>query len=210
MEKISVKNVCKKFKQQVIIDNFSIELIAGKVYGFSGYNGSGKTVLLKLLTGLIKPDEGEIRVDEKILGKQIDFPPSTGVIIDKPEFFGEYSGFKNLKLLAEIKNVINDQDIYEVLDLFGLNDYKKLVRKYSLGMIQRLGLAQAFMEKPDFVVLDEFTNALDKDGITFIHEYIKNYRSQSRIIILTSHYENDLLTLCDEIYSLDKGKVMKC
>ncbi len=209
MKKIKIINLSKCFKGQDVISEFSAELEAGKIYGFSGRNGSGKTVLLKLLSGLLKPTTGKIMIDDYQLGKDIEFPLSIGVIIDKPEFFDEYSGLKNLKILSEIKNVLSEQEVTEVMKYFGLFDLKKKVKKYSLGMKQRLGLAQAFMESPELLILDEFTNALDKEYTVFIHNEIRSYINDNRIIILTSHYEQDLYALCDEIYTIEDGNVKK-
>lgn len=209
MKKIKIINLSKSFKGQDVISEFSAELEAGKIYGVSGRNGSGKTVLLKLLSGLLKPTTGKIMIDDYQLGKDIEFPLSIGVIIDKPEFFDEYSGLKNLKILSEIKNVLSEQEVTEVMKYFGLFDLKKKVKKYSLGMKQRLGLAQAFMESPELLILDEFTNALDKEYTVFIHNEIRSYINDNRIIILTSHYEQDLYALCDEIYTIEDGNVKK-
>lgn len=209
MKEIIINNLRKEFKDKLILKKVDLHLYSGKIYGISGRNGTGKTVLLKLLTGLMKPDEGEIIIDNKKLGDDMEFFDSVGVIIDKPEFFEELNGIKNLKIFAEIKNKINDEDILKIFNLFELHDTKKIVRKYSLGMKQRLGLAQAFMESPDFIVLDEFTNGLDKEGIVFIREYIKNYKSDDRIIILTSHYEEDLISLCDERFTIENGEIKK-
>ncbi|MFV0552838.1 MAG: ATP-binding cassette domain-containing protein [Anaerorhabdus sp.] len=209
MKKIKIINLSKSFKGQDVISEFSAELEAGKIYGVSGRNGSGKTVLLKLLSGLLKATTGKIMIDDYQLGKDIEFPLSIGVIIDKPEFFDEYSGLKNLKILSEIKNVLSEQEVTEVMKYFGLFDLKKKVKKYSLGMKQRLGLAQAFMESPELLILDEFTNALDKEYTVFIHNEIRSYINDNRIIILTSHYEQDLYALCDEIYTIEDGNVKK-
>lgn len=209
MKKIKIINLSKSFKGQDVISEFSAELEAGKIYGVSGRNGSGKTVLLKLLSGLLKSTTGKIMIDDYQLGKDIEFPLSIGVIIDKPEFFDEYSGLKNLKILSEIKNVLSEQEVTEVMKYFGLFDLKKKVKKYSLGMKQRLGLAQAFMESPELLILDEFTNALDKEYTVFIHNEIRSYINDNRIIILTSHYEQDLYALCDEIYTIEDGNVKK-
>jgi ABC-2 type transport system ATP-binding protein len=132
-----------------------------------------------------------------------------GAIIDSPEFFNEYSGIKNLQILADIKKKIGEKEIEHYFSVFGLNDKSKTVRKYSLGMKQRLALAQAFMESPEFIVLDEFSNGLDKHGVEFVRKYIKDYSNNETIIILTSHYDEDLSILCDEVYKIEDGEVSK-
>ena len=154
--KIEIRDLNKKIGKNQILDNISVTLISGKVYGLSGTNGSGKTMLMRALCGLIRPSSGEIRIDNQILGKDISFPPSVGALIEAPSFIPKYTGFKNLKILAAIKNKINNQDIRNTLIQVGLDpDDRRAYRKYSLGMKQRLGIACAVMENPNLILLDK-------------------------------------------------------
>lgn len=164
--KISVKDVSREMKSNIILDNINLEFESGKIYGLCGHNGSGKTMLLRAIAGLIQIDHGAIMIDEKILHHDIDYPPEMGLIIETPTFFKYYTGMENLQYLAEIRNKISQNDIIEALKRVGLdpND-RRTVAKYSLGMKQRLAIAQAVMEKPQLILLDEPTNALDPDAV---------------------------------------------
>ena len=209
MKKIILENVSKSFKGQTIFEDVNLEFTSNKIIGIVGENGSGKTVLMKLLVGLMKPSEGEIQIDENILGSDIDFPESVGVIIDKPVFLNEYSGIKNLMILKDIKNIIDENKVKETFRLVGLKDEQKKVQNYSMGMKQRLAIAQAIMEEPELLVLDEFSNGLDKKGIELIHQILLAYKNEERIIIISSHNQYDINNLCDEIYEVLDNKVTK-
>ena len=163
-------------------------MVAGKIYGLKGKNGSGKTMLMRVISGLITPTEGEVLIDGKKLGKDMSFPESIGLLIENPAFLPTYSGFDNLKTIASIKGVITDEEIKDVIKRVGLDpDDKKKYKKYSLGMKQKLGIACAIMEKPDIVILDEPVNAVEEDGIKVISEVLDELKKEGKIIILASH-----------------------
>ena len=169
MTKIQLENVTKRFKEHTVVDSVSMELVSGSVTGLKGINGSGKTMLMRLMCGLILPTEGRIMINGKEIGKDMDFPDNLGLLIENPAFLDNYSGFANLKMLAEIRNIITDENIWEVISRVGLDpDDKKKYKKYSLGMKQRLGIAGAIMEQPDILLLDEPTNALDTKGVEML------------------------------------------
>ena len=202
---VEIKNLYKKYKDAIILNKVNLELEEGKIYGIVGRNGSGKSMLFKTICGLINPTEGEVKVfGEDIAGG--NFPKNTGVIIEAPGFLPQYSGFNNLKLLASINNVATDEDIKKVIGLVGLNpEDKKPVKKFSLGMKQRLGIAQAIMEKPKLLILDEPMNGLDSSGVEDIRNLIKEYKSTGVTIILSSHNKEDIEILCDEVFNMENG-----
>lgn len=205
MNKLEAIDLEKKFKDNLIFSHVNVEFEEGKIYGIVGENGSGKTVFLKTLCGLLKPSSGKVVYNGKTLKEDFDFLPSIGIIIEKPGFFDEMTGFDNLKLLASIQNTINDDRIREVLKYVHLENNKKVVKKYSLGMKQRLGIAQAMMENPDILILDEFSNALDTEGVEMTHNLLRDLKQHNKIIIITSHSKFDIETLCDHVYSFKKG-----
>ncbi len=206
--KIEIKNVTKTIKENVILSNINLLMTSGNIYGLYGHNGSGKTMLLKSICGLIKIDSGFIKVDGKEIGKDIDFPESIGAIIETPGFFKFYSGYENLKTLAQIKNKIGENDIKKALISVGLNpEDKREVAKYSLGMKQRLALAQALMEQPKLLVLDEPTNALDENGVKTFHELIKKEKEKGTLVILASHNKDDINILADVKLKMDNGRL---
>ena len=205
---IKVENVSLKIKKDMILRNINVEFDDGKIHGIIGRNGSGKTMLMKCICGFIRPTEGEITVAGKRIGVDCDFPESVGVIIETPEFIPYYSGFKNLKLLADIRHKITDEDIRRSIELVGLDPkLKKSVKKYSLGMRQRLGLAQAIMENPDLLILDEPMNGLDKDGVGEMRKYLLDLKAQGKTILIASHSAEDIDVLCDSVVEMDKGKM---
>ena len=207
---IKVNNVSLKIKKDMILRNINVEFERGKIHGIIGRNGSGKTMLMKCICGFIKPTEGEITVAGKRIGIDCDFPESVGVIIETPEFIPYYTGFKNLKLLADIRRKITDEDIRRSIELVGLDPkLKKSVKKYSLGMRQRLGLAQAIMEDPDLLILDEPMNGLDKDGVGEMRKYLLDLKAQGKTILIASHSAEDIDVLCDSVVEMDKGKMEK-
>ncbi len=207
---IKVENVSLKIKKDMILRDINVEFGDGKIHGIIGRNGSGKTMLMKCICGFIRPTEGEITVAGKRIGVDCDFPESVGVIIETPEFIPYYTGFKNLKLLADIRHKIGDEDIRKSIELVGLDPkLKKSVKKYSLGMRQRLGLAQAIMEDPDLLILDEPMNGLDKDGVGEIRKYLLDLKAQGKTILIASHSAEDIDVLCDTVVEMDKGKMEK-
>lgn len=207
---ISIENLNKQFKNQLVLNNINVKFSNGHIYGIIGRNGSGKTVLLKCICGFLKPTTGVISVNHKIVGKDIDFPENLGFIIETPGFLLNYSGYKNLKYLASIRKKIDGNEIKESMSLVGLDSAdKKHVGKYSLGMRQRLGIAQAIMENPDILVLDEPMNALDKNGVEEMRRLFLKMKSEGKLILLTSHNREDIEILCDEVYEMEEGILNK-
>ncbi|MDC7301279.1 ATP-binding cassette domain-containing protein [Agathobacter ruminis] len=207
--KIEIQNATKIIKDAVVLDDISLTFESGKIYGFRGKNGSGKTMLMRAIAGLITLTNGKILIDGKQLGKDFSFPESIGVLIENPSFIDSYSGYRNLKALADIKHLIGEEDIRNVISAVGLNpDDKKKYGKYSLGMKQRLGIAAAIMEKPDIILLDEPINALDEKGVEDIRKLLLDLRNGNRIIIVACHDREELNLLSDEIIELADGKVV--
>lgn len=206
--KIKIDNVTKYIKQALILDKVSLEFESGKVYGLQGPNGSGKTMLMRLVSGLIRPTEGTVEIDGKLLGKDLDFPDSIGLLIENPAFLPEYTGFKNLELLASIKGRATDEDIRKAISDAGLDpDDKRKYGKYSLGMKQRLGIAGVLMERPELILLDEPTNALDDKGVEQICQLICRERDRGALIIAACHDAAILERISDEIYTVYEGRV---
>lgn len=202
---IEIKNLSKIIQGVRILNDININFKEGNIYGIIGTNGSGKSMLFKAICGLINSTDGEIKVFDEVI-KDGKFPRETGVIIETPGFLQHYSGFRNLKILASINNKISDEDIKDTISLVGLNpDDKRPVKKYSLGMKQRLGIAQAIMEKPKLLVLDEPMNALDSSGIDLVRKILLRLKAESVTIVLTSHNNEDIDALCDYIYKMDCG-----
>ncbi len=210
MNAIEVKKLTKKFRDVTVLDNISVCFEAGKVHGLIGRNGSGKTMLMKCICGLVPYETGIICVNGKQIGKDVDIPSNVGVIIETPGFLPNYSGYNNLKFLAKITNKIGKEEIRKAISSVGLDpDDKKYVGKYSLGMRQRLGLAQAIMENPDLLILDEPMNGLDKDGVKDMREYLLNLKKQGKTILIASHSAEDIDVLCDTVCEMDKGVLTK-
>ena len=207
---IELKDINVKFKNETILENININLEKNKIYGFIGANGSGKSVLFKTMCGYIRPSSGEVIIDEKKLGKQYDFPDDMGILIEKPGFFWYTSAFNNLKYLADINKKIDSERIKDTIRMVGLDpESKKKVGKYSVGMKQRLGIAQAIMEKPSIIILDEPMNGLDTEGVELIRNLIFKLKEDGATIIISSHYKEDINVLCDEVYKVEKKKVKK-
>ena len=208
MNAVSVKNLTKKFKEAVVLDNVSIDFETGKVHGLIGRNGSGKTMLMKCICGIVPPTSGEIYVNDQRIGKDTDIPKNVGVIIETPGFIPGYSAYSNLKFLAAINGKIGRDEIRTAIKSVGLDpDDKKRVGKFSLGMRQRLGLAQAIMENPELLILDEPMNGLDKDGVKDMRKYLLDLKEQGKTILIASHSAGDIEVLCDTVHEMDKGKV---
>ncbi len=206
---IIIKNFTKELSNNLVLDNVNLNLKSGNIYGFVGKNGSGKTMLMRAICGLILPTSGYVEIDGKIIGKDISFPDSVGVLIENPGFISHYSGFKNLKVLAQIKNKISDDEIIETIKKVGLdpND-KKSFRKYSLGMKQKLGIAAAIMENPELLILDEPFNGLDEDSLDKVRELILDSKNENKIIIMSCHDSEEIKNICDEIVEIKFGKIV--
>lgn len=210
MDMISVNNVNLTLSKNQILKNISVSFEAGKIHGLIGRNGSGKTMLMKCICGFINATDGEIIVDGKRVGKDVDFPKDIGMIIETPGFIPYYSGYKNLKLIAGLNGKIGRDEITKAMEQVGLDPkLKRHVRKYSLGMRQRLGLAQAIMENPKILVLDEPFNGLDKDGVKEMREYLLSYKEQGKTILICSHSTEDIAVLCDTVHEMDKGVITR-
>ena len=210
MQEIIVDHVSLQIKKAKLLSDINLTLHSGKVYGLRGRNGSGKTVLMKCICGFMRPTEGSVSVNDKVIHKDMDFLPSAGIIIEEPGFFPNYSGFKNLKILAGIQNMISDDRIQQTMELVGLDSsMKKPVGKYSLGMRQRLGIAQAMMEDPEILSLDEPTNGLDEDGVEWFRQFILEQKEKGKLILLASHSREDIEMLSDEVYFMEKGVLVK-
>lgn len=207
---IEVNHASKSFKEIEVLHDINISFEKGKIHGLIGRNGSGKTMLMKCICGFISLSSGNIIVDKKVIGKDIDIPNSMGIIIETPGFLSNYSAYKNLKFLADITGKANKERIIQTISDVGL-DYKnkKHLGKYSLGMRQRLGLAQAIMENPDILILDEPMNGLDKDGVTDMRNYLLKLKEQGKTILIASHSSEDIDVLCDTVSEMDKGVLTK-
>ena len=175
--RIEISHMYKKISKNIVLNDINLILESGNIYGFVGKNGSGKTMLMRALCGLILPSQGVVKIDDKYLGKDISFPNSVGALIDSPGFISTYNGFKNLNFLAKIQNIIGDQEIKQVMEKVGLDpEDKRPYKKYSFGMRQRLGIAAAIMEKPNFLILDEPFNGLDEEILLIVKQIIKSYK----------------------------------
>jgi len=206
--KIELKHVSKTIRNQPVAQDICAELESGRIYGFQGINGSGKTMLMRLICGLIRPTEGEILIDGKRLGKDLTFPDSVGLFLENPAFLDRYSGMQNLKMLASIENNIGDAEVEAALRAVGLDPSdRKKYRKYSLGMKQRLGIAAAVMEQPELVILDEPTNSLDADGVQLVKGILAQQKARGALVIISCHDLAVLQEMSDEILLLEAGRV---
>jgi ABC-2 type transport system ATP-binding protein len=203
---IEITGVTKRYGSATVLDNINVSFERGRIHGLIGRNGSGKTMLMKCICGFVPVTSGKIVVNGKIIGKDTDVPDRLGAIIENPGFLYNYSGYKNLKFLAGIKNTIGKQQIREAIEMVGLDpDSRKHVGKYSLGMKQRLGLAQAIMENPDILLLDEPMNGLDKTGVEEMRVLFKKLADSGKTIIMANHSAEDIEMLCDTVCEMDLG-----
>lgn len=203
---VELNNVSKILRGRQVLDHVNYEFEYGKVYGLYGPNGSGKTMILRVLAGLVIPTEGEVLIDGKKLHRDISFPPETGLIIENMELIPQYTAVENLRLLAQINKTASEEDIRESLDRVGLSS-ELPVKKFSLGMKQRLNIAQAIFEKPRLILLDEASNALDEKGIEMLHRIVKDEKKRGACIIMATHNKSDMEQVCDRILKISEGKM---
>lgn len=207
---IQLQNVTKRIKENTVLDNVSYTFKSGFVYGLYGQNGSGKTMLLRAISGLINLDSGSIFIDGEKLHDKIEFPPETGIVIENMELLPECSAKRNLQMLAKIKNIADEKDISFSLESVGLDpDSDKKVKKFSLGMKQRLNIAQAIFENQKIILLDEPTNALDEEAVQLIYKIIREEKSRGATIIVATHHKEDLKEVCDVILKIAEGKIVE-
>ncbi|MDE6313399.1 MAG: ATP-binding cassette domain-containing protein [Lachnospiraceae bacterium] len=203
---VKVENLCLEIKKDMILKEINIEFEKGKIHGLVGRNGSGKTMLMKCICGFVRPTKGVVTVQNSVIGKDRDFPESLGLIIETPGFIPYYSGYRNLRILAEPNGTVGKKDILAVLERVGLAQaVHRRVGKYSLGMRQRLGIAQAIMENPKLLVLDEPFNGLDKEGVEDMRKILLELKEQGTTIIMASHNGEDIRLLCDTVQEMEKG-----
>lgn len=203
---VEIKNYCKSIKSRPILNNVSYNFEYGKIYGIYGHNGSGKTMLLRAIAGLLVPDSASVVIDGKVLHKDMSFPPSIGIVIENMNLLPQYNAFDNLKILGKIKKTATDEDIKTALERVGLKSDLK-VKKFSLGMKQRLNIAQAVFEKQKIILLDEPTNALDNDGVQLIYKLLKEEKERGALVVITTHHKEDLEEVCDVVLKMTEGEL---
>ena len=203
---VEIKNYCKSIKSRPILNNVSYNFEYGKIYGIYGHNGSGKTMLLRAIAGLLVPDSGSVVIDGKVLHKDMSFPPSIGIVIENMNLLPQYNAFDNLKILGKIKKTATDEDIKTALERVGLKSDLK-VKKFSLGMKQRLNIAQAVFEKQKIILIDEPTNALDNDGVQLIYKLLKEEKERGALVVITTHHKEDLEEVCDVVLEMTEGEL---
>ena len=208
MNEIQIVNYTKEIKGRIVLDSVSLTFHPGRIYGLKGVNGSGKTMLLRAVCGLIYPTHGYVEIDGERLGKDISFPRSISALIESPAFLDNFTGYKNLEMIASLKEVATKEDIENALREVGLDPHDtRTYRKYSLGMKQKLGLACCFMENPDIILLDEPFNALDEESVEKVKKIILKHKERGALIVLACHDGESLSSLSDEIYNIVEGRV---
>ena len=207
---VVIDNLCLQVKKEQILNGINIEFEKGKIHGLVGRNGSGKTMLMKCICGFVKPTKGTVTVQGKVIGRDRDFPESLGLIIETPGFIPYYSGYRNLKILGEANGKLEKKDILNVMEYVGIEKAAhRRVGKYSLGMRQRLGIAQAIMESPELLVLDEPFNGLDKAGVEDVRKILLSLKEQGKTIIMASHNSEDIRLLCDTVHEMERGEIVR-
>ena len=207
---VQICQVTKCFGEDLVLKEVNLTLNCGQVYGIVGNNGSGKTVLMKCICGFVLPTKGAVLSNGKKIGKDMDYLQDAGVIIETPGFISYYSGLKNLKLLAGLNGKKDTAHLSRVMELCGLDPGLRLpVRKYSLGMRQRLGIAQAIMEDQKYLILDEPMNGLDKQGVEDVRKLLLQLKEQGKLILIASHNKADIDILCDEVYEMESGTMKR-
>ena len=208
MHTIELRNISKVIKNNIVLSNINYKFESGKVYGLKGRNGSGKSMLLRTISGLIRPTSGSVIIDGKELHKEIESPGNIGIVVENAGLYPDFTGFYNLKYLAGIMGQISDDEIINAIKRVELDLYdKKIVKKYSLGMKQKIVIAQAIMEKPDFLLLDEPTNALDESGVKLLREIVQEEATRGALVIIASHNQEDIELLCDKVIIMADGKI---
>lgn len=207
--KIEVINFTKSIDKIKVLENVNVLLESGNIYGLVGKNGSGKTMFLRMIAGLILPTIGEVRVNERVLGKDTSFPDDLGILLEKPSFLPHLTGYENLQMLAKIRNVTSNKEIQSFMNLFDL-DWKsnKKIKEYSLGMKQKLGIIQAIMENQQIIILDEPFNALDESSVETLRQVLEKLKAEHKLIVMTSHNKEDIQLLCDHTFMISDGKVI--
>lgn len=206
---IEVKHICKKLNNNIILQDVSLTLKSGFIYGLKGKNGSGKTMLMRAICGLIKLDSGNITINGEVLHKDISFPKSIGVLIENPSFLNNLTGYENLKILSDLHDKLSEKEIRDTLSAVGLEPYdKRVYRKYSLGMKQKLGIAAAIMGTPDIVILDEPINAIDHEGVLLVRQLLTKVKENGSVVIIACHDREELELLSDIIIPIEKGRVL--
>lgn len=207
---LELRSVSKQINGNVILDDINLKLFPGKIYGIVGKNGSGKTMLFRVIAGLIRVNKGEVLFKEKNLFEKTKNPPVVGITIENMGMYPEFTGFRNLEFLAGIRKIATDEDIRRSIERVGLDpDDKRPIKKYSLGMRQRITLAQAFMERPEILLLDEPTNGLDESGVELVRGILKEEAKRGAIVFLSSHNKEDIECLCDEIFRINCGRLLE-
>lgn len=203
---IQIKDLNLNIKGHQILSDVNMTMYEGKIYGLIGNNGSGKTMLMKCICGFVKPTSGEVIVNGEVIGRDVDYIKDTGIILENPGFIPYYSGLQNLKMLSEISKQADITKIRETMKICGLDpDLKLPVKKYSLGMRQRLGIAQAIMEDQSILILDEPMNGLDREGIAAVRTLLLEMKAKGKLILLASHNREDIAILCNEVFAIEKG-----
>lgn len=209
MNSIMINNITKTFGKHTVLDNVSLAVSQKQIIGLVGVNGSGKTMLLRCICGFVIPEKGEIFINGAKIGEKTDFAKDIGIIIEMPGFLPVYSGITNLSILASYSGGKSKEELSVLMRKVGLDpEDKRPVRKYSMGMRQRLGIAQAIMDNPSLLILDEPFNGLDRKGVDEIRKLLINLRSEGKSMVLTSHHSQDIRSMCDYVYEMDGGRIV--
>lgn len=209
--RVVVDHISKSFKGTPVLKDISLSASGGEVVGFEGINGSGKTMLMRAICGLIRVDSGVVTADGQKIGRDVDAPRNLGILIEEPAFLGAYTGFQNLKMLAYLRGPCSDEELRRTLSRVGLDPYdKRKYKSYSLGMCQRLGLAAAIMQEPELIVLDEPTNALDADGVEMAVRIVREERDRGALVIIACHDRENMRLMSDVVYTMEDGRIANC